>query len=425
LAALSRLLWGLIQFLASKVQEALGTPIIASRHDKFHKIPGDEYLVSMMMKRCLSAELSQKISVLMAAIFPAAILALYLFPGTSLTPDSLVYFFAAEHFLDQGSILKADGNLLTLFPPLYPVVLALMSAVTGSLSSAAATLNIFCLLVASASLYALLRRIDIRHEFAALITLVVFMNPNMQWIFSHAWSEALYIAITLLILLFCHQIGKSTQPHPIRMGIFAGGLVGLAFLTRYIGVSLLPVVLTGFLYAVHWPMRQRLHGMVAAIAAGTGIMVLWLLRNYQADHTLMGERAASSNSLGYALEGLVTTAGRFLTPGGFLLEPATCIVEILILLILVGASFQWSRKMALLIAPAATWILCHTGLLIHAQLTTHIDQLNARYVSPEIAAIALCLAGIFRYGRFSMDRSSKRIPALFIFSLYLLAAVVS
>lgn len=341
-----------------------------------------------------------------------------------LTPDSRVYLFAAEHFFSDGGVFLTGGAPLTIFPPLYSIALALVVPGTGSLLVAALFVNLACLIVSSGIFYLLLRKSGLAPLTACTATLILFLNPCMLYVFRFVWSESLYVLLALCLLLQCRRIQEGQAPAPARTGIMLGALVGLAFLTRYIGVALLPAALVGVLLAKNWTNRERFTGMAAVLLTGLLVIGGWLLRNVIADGTLMGKRWDNPGTLAYALEGVVMTTGRFLMPGGMFISLKASLLAVAAAVLLLALAFRPSRRLLYLGAPAFVLVVCHTGMMIYAQLTTYIDQLNIRYLSPEMPAAAFLVAAILTHGRFSLVHSWQRIALALVAGLYLLAALL-
>lgn len=359
---------------------------------------------------------------LLAAGLPAIWFAVQHKGVMTLTPDSSVYLFAAEHFFSNGGVFSTDGTPLTLFPPLYSIALALVASSIGSLTIAAFWVNLACLLFSSGIFYALLRKGDLAPITACTVTLILFLNPCMLYVFRFVWSESLYILLVLGLLLQCRRLQDNRAPEPARTGVMLGALVGIAFLTRYIGVTLLPVALVGVLLARNWTTRERFTGMAVAILTGFFFIGGWLLRNFIADGTLMGRRWDNPGTFAYALDGIVMTAGRFLMPGGMFISLEAGLLAVALAALVLALAFRPSRRLLHWIAPAFVLIVCHTGMMIYAQLTTYIDQLNMRYLSPEMPAAAFLIAAVLKHGRFSPVHSGQRSALALVAGLYLLAA---
>ena len=145
-----------------------------------------------------------------------------------LSPDSMTYLSAAAHLRSGLALSDFTGEPLTVFPPLYPLMLApggtslLWVRIVGALSVAAATLLMSV---------ALRRRV---RPLAAVAGAVAFgASQGLVRVASAAWSEAPYAAISLGMIV----VLGTTRMTP-RVAALGGMIAGLGFLTRYAGIGL-------------------------------------------------------------------------------------------------------------------------------------------------------------------------------------------
>ena len=145
-----------------------------------------------------------------------------------LSPDSMTYLSAAAHLRAGWELIDFTGEPLTVFPPLYPLMLApggtslLWVRVVGAISVAAATLLMSV---------ALRRRV---RPVAAVAGAVAFgASQGFLRVASAAWSEAPYAAISLGMIV----VLGTTRMTP-RVAALGGVIAGLGFLTRYAGIGL-------------------------------------------------------------------------------------------------------------------------------------------------------------------------------------------
>ena len=126
-----------------------------------------------------------------------------------LSPDSMTYLSAAEHLRSGFALSDFTGEPLTVFPPLYPLMLApggtslLWVRLVGAVSVAAATLLMSV---------ALRRRV---RPLAAIAGAVAFgASQGLLRVASAAWSEAPYAAIALGMIV----VLGTTRMTPRRRG---------------------------------------------------------------------------------------------------------------------------------------------------------------------------------------------------------------
>jgi hypothetical protein len=154
-----------------------------------------------------------------------------------LSPDSVTYLSAADHLRRGLGLTDFTGAPMTVFPPLYPALLALGGTslgwvrAVGALAAGAAAWLMFVVL-----------RHRIRPGAAAAGALAFGASQGVVRVASTAWSEAPYAVIALGMLV----VLGTTAMSPPRAAL-GGLLAGAGFLTRYAGVGL---VVTGAVMVV-------------------------------------------------------------------------------------------------------------------------------------------------------------------------------
>lgn len=345
---------------------------------------------------------------LVALILPAIMVAVRMSAGISLSPDSLVYLYAARHFFEVGGPITYDGSALTTFPPLYPLLVALANMFVAVPEQAASVIAVVSMAGCSGVAYALLRQLDFQRLTALALVLLVFLHPHMQTVFWYAWSEGPYILISELVLLLLMR----TPAHLLQTSaIVVGVLAGVGFLTRYAGVVLLPTIAVGMLCVSQAPLRSRVRALVLAASAGSLMVGLWLLRNRLIDGSVLGHRPDSVDTWRTTIGHLASTMGSWLVPVGkfsVLAYVGLFGLFAMTLLILVACRAAFRNEWRLL--PALTFVLAHVGLLVYSQLKTTLDPIGFRLMSPAAAPALLVLAWSVRY-LWLKTRRSSRIPA--------------
>lgn len=155
----------------------------------------------------------------------------------TLSGDGLIYFLTALDFAPywpDDSLAQAIAAT-SLFPPVYPFLLMLAGGGASFLAAHVATAVL--LLAAFAAFYAWLITLGIGRVQAAAGTVLFAILPGtfLQSFYLH--PEGLYVAATLFALASL-EVGERTT----RTAWFwwASAAVGLALLTRTVGVTLLP-----------------------------------------------------------------------------------------------------------------------------------------------------------------------------------------
>jgi hypothetical protein len=215
-----------------------------------------------------------------AAALAAAAGGLVLFATRSdprLSPDSITYLAVADH-LRQGVGLSDFTRVpLTVFPPVYPMLLApggtslLWVRIVGAVSMAICCWLLFVLLE---------RRVSTSVALGAVVAFGA--SFGMVLTSSSTVSEPVCIALCLAMLAVLAR-----EPLTTRACAVAGALAALSFLTRYAAIgSLVTVVVVVAVSTRRW------RPVVAAAVPAFGLSAAWLVRNLVVAGTPMGPRFA-------------------------------------------------------------------------------------------------------------------------------------
>lgn len=166
------------------------------------------------------------------------LLVLWITPyGAGVSPDSIIYIGGAKSLL-AGRGYSLNSLPINHFPPLYSLFLAVMGLVTNNLVQAARILNAI-LFGTNMGLVGLTAYFSAGRNLFTTTLIIFFFSLSKIIVELHAWAwtEPLFITFFLssLILLSMYII-KSTLPLIIASAI----CLGLAIITRYIGVAFLP-----------------------------------------------------------------------------------------------------------------------------------------------------------------------------------------
>ena len=169
--------------------------------------------------------------------------------GIGLTTDSVAYLWSAENLANGIGLgrLTGAGELkpMTHWPPLYPLILALMNKLGLDIFSAARWLGGICFSLAVFLTGWLLKKITRSFIFtiAALILLLVS---------SALWETGIRAMTEQLFMIFClggiFSVDRYWTGNQIRYLVFAAVLFGAGFLTRYAGISIIITVASLLLF---------------------------------------------------------------------------------------------------------------------------------------------------------------------------------
>lgn len=259
--------------------------------------------------------------------------------GIGISPDSTVYINVARNLMKGYGFSVSPGTPLTHYPPLYPLFLTLGAIGGQDLLNGARVLHIF-LFVATLSCAGLIIYHETRRSIIAAIfgILLLICSKNVILVYAYAWSESLFILLTLAGLFLMIKYLETS-----RLSFLYGSsvLICFAFLTRYAGISL---VLTGLLCILLFSKSGLFRRAVIAgvFSAITLIPIsLWLLRNRMAADTLTNRSITTHPVTWQHVNGaIITISGWFLIPqdwsiafkAGFIVVFAIIILEACILL---------------------------------------------------------------------------------------------
>jgi hypothetical protein len=170
------------------------------------------------------------------------VLMLWITPlGSGVFPDSIIYIGAAKNIL-SGKGFSINGNPLTHYPPLYPLLLAATSLLDNNLVQAARLLNaiIFGINIVFFALAVYLSAG--RNLFTATCAVFFFVSSApVLLLHSFALSEPLFITLSLACIIF---LSMYVIRPTLYFLIFSSLFLGFATVTRYIGVAFLPIALS-------------------------------------------------------------------------------------------------------------------------------------------------------------------------------------
>ena len=355
----------------------------------------------------------------LALLGAALILARQVNYGVGLGLDSIHYISVARHLLaGEGFVEFTNKELYVALPPLYPVLLAIVSlfvfdpyAVAGPLHAAIFGLTIF---VAGHYL-----RQRIHSRFLILWTcLAILLSIPLTSIAYTAMSEPSFILFVTLSLLhtdyFLHQGKRSSL-------LWAAMFASLACLTRYIGPALMFTVLPLLLFQRNTALMVKVKHIAAYILISVFPIALWILRNSLLSGMPTGPRPPSDLTLPQILDRILNTLSRWvfldLPLGEFhSFTVALTGLALLALAIVLGGILRAQQKAAawpdwrpfyLFGSFALVYLISLIGTFATTVLAGNID----RYLSPMY--IPLLFTAVFVMDRFlRADRQRKLLGTL-------------
>jgi hypothetical protein len=302
--------------------------------------------------------------------------------GVHASPDSFTYLGAAHSLVAGEGWTYPYGDVgapVTLFPPVFPILLAIpeilgVSVFDWVMWQNAVFLAIFSFLVGITVLHAT-RDGQVP---AILAVLLVQLGTPTIVVYAHIWSEALFYPIVIVVLA---ALGRYLATRKSGWLVVAAAASSFGMLTRYAGLSLF---LTACLLLAAWPAhrpwdRLRRPGLFAAIALP--LNGIWLWRNYATSGTLTGNNdLVHTLTLDDALEGLMTLRTWFVPaePGWptRLAMLVLVVSSIILLFLLVRMLSRGGRSMGLDIPPVV--ITCSGYAVVHVAFIAVANAYSTR-----------------------------------------------
>ncbi len=190
--------------------------------------------------------------------------------------DTVIYYAAAQNLLDgQGLTLPftstfagGQGELMTHFPPLYPVALAFLGYFTGGAPQAAWLLSVG-LFAANVLLVGLIMQFYVPKPawIPVLAALFMLLSPAVIRLHTVALSEPLFILFWLVgFFLLDRYLNNESQWYFGASAL----LSGLTFLTRYPGIAAIGAACLWLAYRRGWKTAVT-YGVLSASP-----MIVWL-----------------------------------------------------------------------------------------------------------------------------------------------------
>jgi hypothetical protein len=336
------------------------------------------------------------VAALAAAVPVAALLVVITcWHGPGVNPDSVVYLDAARHVAaghgPQATNALGEAQLVTTWPPLYPLLIA--PGVAAGLTAANSAVLVNAL--AHAALALLVGLIAWRLTRCAwagalgawLATLASPLLLNA----GHVWSEPAFLALECGALLCLLKFANSGRRLPLAAG---GVLLGLACMQRYAGYALVAAALA-------WMLQLRPHGgwrataMLAAAAVPLPLLWRVVVIGTQGAVDARGTSFAFPTGLHFQAVGYSLSAWILPLELPTLIRAAGAIAVLLALLTGVVFAVRLRRADSPLAAPAlllALFAVCFSTLVaVTILFMDHLLQANERILSPLLPLVLIAL----------------------------------
>ena len=302
------------------------------------------------------------------------------------TTDSESYLDVARsvfegHGLSQQVVdfwRPALPDPLGLWPPLYPVVVATLARLGVPLERAA-TLVSQLAYPAFGLLFHALALLLLPATGALVVTLLACGTLAVAFASGMAWSEMLYLALSagallMLVRLLEHGVALSRESRVVRAAVLAGSLAGLAALTRYIGIVLLPLGLVALTLG-----RVRTRVLVAWALPALLLPGLWCTRNLLRFGSPLGPGLPHAHGTVTAIAGQFVPALRWgFVPWPLELSGAVSAIVVLVMTALALFALMLGVRRALIAGYVALYVL----VLFTLRASLSFNVIGYRYLTP-------------------------------------------
>lgn len=214
--------------------------------------------------------------------------------GLGFSPDSIAYLATANNLLLGKGFVSFDAQPLVEWPPLYSILIYLISYFFGINTSVSAVLLNALLFGITIYLFGMILANSSFPKSLIIVGLlfVIFSIPVFGvsiWM----WSEILFITITLLFFRCLDSyLEKASFIHLISLVI----ITSLAILTRYIGIVILLTTTISIFFFNNERIKKNIILILTYSVLSSLPVVIWLIRNYLISGTLFGRRGSTRNS---------------------------------------------------------------------------------------------------------------------------------
>ena len=357
--------------------------------------------------------------------------------GVGVTPDSIAYISTARNLAAGNGFIDRYGISYTHAPPLFPLLLALTGIFGPDPADTAGYVNAFlcglAIFLSSLWLWQHLRARPaptsrtLQTYLLLWAAAVLVLSPPLSQIASFAWSEPLFILLTISALFtFNTFLDTGKRASLVLAAIFTA----LVCLTRYMGITIPATMLLLLLLRKDTLSKKTTDTVIYALIVGTPLSV-WLLRNFLVSGTWTGARYPTQYSFLFNLKNMFVILAGWVLPLPWIMEidnslarlfsveeimPQQFLVLLIPTLLMfgIGAWICFTRLPLHHVRPIvllATFTSVYLVFLIIAISVLETDLLNNRFLAPVYIPL-LCIAVLFLDDFFHYDLQRKLLGTL-------------
>lgn len=318
--------------------------------------------------------------------------------GAGVSSDAARNLSTADSLLAGKGFVDMIGGPFVLWPPLYPLVMAGLSLLTGLTTFQVAwyfNVILYALNIWLAGWF-LYRVFGDKPFYAIAGALIILLSRSTLRIYANVASEPLFATFMLLFLFAAARYLKDASRLALWL-MFV--LAGLATLQRYLGVALFGVAALAVFFKERW--RGMLRLILPAVISALPIAAWALFHNLPVSGALFGPRDLGemlppeniSLSLTKILWWFIPRLS-FTDP--LILHPWIILLAVLVVLVLVNRKSDWANWWRALsdvyVWPALLFSLVYFFLLAFTVVTAdHLDLTSDRYYVMILPAVVTLL----------------------------------
>ena len=317
--------------------------------------------------------------------------------GAGVSSDAARNLSTADSLLGGKGFVDMVGAPFVLWPPLYPLLMAGLSLLTGlDTFQVAWYLNVLLYAVNIWLAGWLLYRIFNNRVFFAVVgALMILLSRSTLRIYANVASEPLFATFMLLFFFAAARYLKDGSRSAL-WSMFM--LAGLATLQRYLGVVLFGVAVLAVFYKGRW--HGLLNAILPAVVSALPIATWAFLHNLPVSGTLFGPRDLGEM---VPLENISLSLTKILWwflprlsfTDPFILHPWTVLVAVMLVLVVINRRKDWINWLQTIsdpyVWPALLFSIVYFFLLAFTVVTAdHLDLTSDRYyvmILPAVIAL--------------------------------------
>ncbi len=207
----------------------------------------------------------------------------YLIPSPSIFSDEYLYSKMARSFFYHGNFLVSNTPVRN-YPPLYPILISI-SYIFKDMTVVYSAMKLINSIVSSLIIFPVyfIAKDFLNHKKSLLISIIVSVASPIFITPAYIMSENLFYPLICLTILFLY---KSFETNKIKYFLISGVLLAASFLTRMIGIAIVPITLITYLFKRR---EIKFTNIVYTYLTSLILVIPWFIRNaYRFGFSLRG-----------------------------------------------------------------------------------------------------------------------------------------